>query len=158
MFQDHRRSEGRSSSTGNLSEAVVHRERDVKDSADTTFQGICATTTCFHWHPTESGCRFGDNCLFNHALAANQPSKKNEGMWWRRISCVAEDFHTIKQGSSRFGTAEIQVITEGLKNFGTETQRNILQRCITPHDNSGKKSILSKKRVLQHFGQKIVVT
>ena len=118
MFQDHRRSEGRSSSTGNLSEAVVHRERDVKDSADTTFQGICATTTCFHWHPTESGCRFGDNCLFNHALAANQPSKKNEGMWWRRISCVAEDFHTIKQGSSRFGTAEIQVITEGLKTLG----------------------------------------
>ena len=43
----------------------------------------CTNLWCNCWHPpvcqndmSESGCKFGDNCLFRHTEADRQPSKK----------------------------------------------------------------------------------
>ena len=49
----------------------------------TYLKGNCTNPSCAHWHPpisldykTESGCKFGDMCLFRHAVV--EPSKKSK--------------------------------------------------------------------------------
>ena len=77
------------------------------------FQGVCATSTCYHWRPTESGCKFGDNSLFKHALDANQPSEKAKESGGEgavallknstQSSMEVQDLEPLKSKSSRKG-------------------------------------------------------
>ena len=49
------------------------------------FKGTCTNPFCEEWHPpeclfykSESGCRFGEKCLYAHRQADEQPSKRSK--------------------------------------------------------------------------------
>ena len=59
--------------------------REVKDRAIITLKENCTNPSCAYWPPpacqnykTESGFKFGDECLVRHAETDSQPSKKSK--------------------------------------------------------------------------------
>ena len=61
-----------------------------------TGKGKCTELPCGYWHPpecqnymSESGCEFGDHCLFRHTEADGSPVKSRRKVV-ERIGCFAE--------------------------------------------------------------------
>ena len=80
-----------------------------------------------------------------HREAGSQPNKrpkKNGGRGSvasrknsRQVGCVCQDIDPV----------EVQFdFPEGHRILGTKAQRAILRRCITPHENSGKKGSIAR--------------
>ena len=119
---------------GNLPEAGVLLEREPEDRVEIIV--VCSNPSCNFRHPpecqnykSESGCKFGEKCVLR---------------WWR-FCCLLEEFQATRLRIPGYGTAEIQVdSTEGHEILGTEAQRSILKRNVTPRQKSGKKRVHPK--------------
>ena len=68
---------------GNLPEAIVLLERDIKDLAEITLMETVPEPSSDYWHPPvcqnykpESGCKFGERWKFRHKEVDSQPNKK----------------------------------------------------------------------------------
>ena len=88
-----------------MAEKAGKREKILKEK--------CANPSCNYWHPPvclnykpESGCKFGDQCLFRHAAADGQPSEKSKKSGGKgsvallkesiQLVCVSQDSHPKK--------------------------------------------------------------
>ena len=67
------------------------------------FREECTNPSCDLWHPpvclnckSESGCKYGDICLFRHVEADGQPSKKSKKCGTQRKVGKLGSNHTVK--------------------------------------------------------------
>ena len=103
--------DGRRPSTGTGPGEKVLLEGKVRKRANVR---ICTNLWCNCWHPpvcqndiSESGCKFGDNCLFRHTEADRQPSKKlkNSGVKGsvallkesKPLGCVSQEVYATEE-------------------------------------------------------------
>ena len=99
------------------SEEVVLQEGKIKERADITLKEtarircviIGIPPVCQH-HKTDSGCKFGDKCVFRHTEDDSQPSKKQKKSGGKefvallknskQLGCAFQDFELPKSKST----------------------------------------------------------
>ena len=99
-----------------LPEAVVLQEGKITKRAE--ISSLCLEPSCDLWHPpvcqnykSESGCKFGENCVFRHTTADRHPSKKSKKSDGKRsiallkeseqLGCVSQDTEPPKKSILR---------------------------------------------------------
>ena len=82
-------------------EAAAFQEGKIKDRARITLKGNCTNPSCHYWHPpvcqnyiSESGCKFGEKCVFRHTEVDSQPSRKS------KKSCGQGSVASLKQSNT----------------------------------------------------------
>ena len=107
-------------------------------------------------YKSDSGCKFGDTCLFRHTEADRQPSKKVQGTWWTRIGCCIEGVSTIGLRVPRYRAAEEVYSTEE-RIFWNKLHRHVLPGHAAPHKKSGEKGSIARSQSIANLKNTIRV-
>ena len=98
--------------------------------------GNCTNPSCNFWHPpecptifySESGCKFGEKCVFRHQERLTVSQTRNRKEWWYRFCCLVEDFQAIWLRIPGYRAAELQSKSFGPKRsvqFSQVTLRHV---------------------------------
>ena len=78
--------DGRKASKGTGPQGRESFWNERSESVKNYLKGTCTNPSYNYWHPpvcqnyvSDSGCKFGDKCLFRHTEPDRQPTKKSGG-------------------------------------------------------------------------------
>ena len=114
--------------------------------------GICTNPSCDSRHPpvcqkyeSESGCKFGEQCMFRHKEVDRAAKQKANKEWWQRFCCLIEEFKAVALCSQDVQPPKSKSILRKGTTF-LEPKRSVQFSTGTGHTvkNSGKKGSIPR--------------